>query len=838
MFLRDQDSTAAYEALQGYEPFVLTKSGRLMAALIFDGIDADALTDQDLAAIALLGRSTLELLPGAASVTHYYVHLDHHEVTLRDRGDTISGSLSRARARDLTERGLAKSYLVQVYTFADARAASRSFGRDVIANLPHALVSDRARKRIKARIANGGALILDGERLQQLASKAQATLKTIGSHWSKLANIRPMTASEFWQFQNYMASFDPGYFDLDIESPEEDIDLALVPGEIEEVQVGYTPYLKILAETSRFLRIGSMTGFTREPFGYLTEGTRPPLSLSGSYVLVSHFTMLDEPGRLMKFANARAKLERGRMSLIRMLKGDTVESPDERRIKFRREIEQLERAEAVYDQWGLAWNAVIIPGTDPLATTELSQEMNDALVGRGVQLVWETAGLPMMYRSIQPGGAARCLRNSVVTTTRAGLTTPAYKSSEGQPIVHDLGGEEATYIFETPSGEPFHYSGQVGGRNFTICVGPVRSGKTYFKNTVCANFLKYGGLARVVDIDPGSRFVAEIFEEEGGYVDIGAHGALNPFSTVSHLEDASGESGFRSHMSQLLGLMLAGNVNEAEQVLSADEQRDADQSIRAVMQMPPARRSLPVLLQHFGRDLRRKFSRWQEKGVYANIFDGETDSVSTGGTRVAVWNLQKYRDDDKALRPLLLELFYRTTREFEDPAQRHVAKLFEIDEAHHALAIPEFRDFITTKIRTWGKWGAGVSLWTQSPREFVMTEGWDAIRSAATTFIFMADGKLDEGLYREAFQLSSGQLNAIKSLQPRREAFIVQPELGIAKKVILQVDPLQHAINTSHPLEASIRERLVAEHGVHDGLRAAAIEIHEYRMKEDSYAAA
>ena len=66
--------------------------------------------------------------------------------------------------------------------------------------------------------------------------------------------------------------------------------------------------------------------------------------------------------------------------------------------------------------------------------------------------------------------------------------------------------------------------------------------------------------------------------------------------------------------------------------------------------------------------------------------------------------------------------------------------------------------------------------------------------------------------------LTDGMCDAIANLVPRREAFIVQPEIGVAKRVILQTEPEQAVINSSSPQDVALRRKLIAEQGIEEGL--------------------
>jgi type IV secretion system protein VirB4 len=194
--------------------------------------------------------------------------------------------------------------------------------------------------------------------------------------------------------------------------------------------------------------------------------------------------------------------------------------------------------------------------------------------------------------------------------------------------------------------------------------------------------------------------------------------------------------------------------------------------------------------------------------------------------KIGVFNLQALRDDPKAMTPVQTDILYRITQAFEDPDLRHVPKLLDIDECHFPLSIPSFAQYVVQKIRTWGKWFGSMQMWTQSPEELEKPDGWAAIRSAATTFVFMADPNMDEGLYKRTFPfLTAGECAAIRNLIPKREAYVIQHELGISKTVVIDVEPEQRVVNTSHPREAALRDSLIKEYGFEEGLRRAVVQL-------------
>ncbi len=200
------------------------------------------------------------------------------------------------------------------------------------------------------------------------------------------------------------------------------------------------------------------------------------------------------------------------------------------------------------------------------------------------------------------------------------------------------------------------------------------------------------------------------------------------------------------------------------------------------------------------------------------LFGQDEDSIGTLDKRVAAFNLQGIKDDPILLPLAMYEIFFRTTKLFESPEHISVPKFLDIDEAHALLRIKFVCEYITRSVRTWGKWLGGISLCSQYPGEFLKIEDWPALRSAASAFIFMSDPLLNTNVYRDTFELTQGEMEAIKSLRPKREAYIIQREIGISKKLILEVEPEQYVISTSKPSETTLRSDMIKKYGFKKGI--------------------
>lgn len=818
--------TEAFPAFAPYgDDFFVTKHGSLLGCVATEGVDFDGLSENYAALYGLIAKRAVALFPEGVSITQFYIHINDYKVSFKERADPLVDRLVKDREASLNKRGLSRSYLYHVYEFRSPQAASKSFFRDVFGNMLGAPFDAQARRRIKARMSSPGSLIIDQRAMERHVSVSKKNLRNIAEFSAKIGDTRVVPLSEFWGLMRYMATLNPRYLREEFQHapPADDLDLHVADGDVEQRVVDYTPMLKINGDRPRFARVASTTGYSLDPLGYLYTRPNAPMKQEGDYTLINHFAPMGDAEKAKEFYFARADIERRNLSIIGLLKGEENQGAEEGRYKLRREMEELEKAEAQPDRWGRGWGAVVVSSHDPSEVIDHSESFAASLSSLGVNHVWENAGLPAAYDSMQPGNAASSLRAYKFTSGRFGKTSLHYKPSIGVPVAEDLGGDtEPLYVFETAAGEPFYYSPMVGERMFVIAVGPTRSGKTYFKNTVSSHFLKYGGLLRSVDIDAGGKALGSLFTDEAGSGYYQAdQGSLNPFVSCQGI----GDTKFKAHIAGLLRIMRQANETEALREHTADEARDMDAAIKETMALPEKVRSLNTLLGHMEASTRAKYERWVGDGLYAGILDADRDAVGTSANRIGVWNLQAHRDNPNVLQPLLIELFYRTRSLFEqDGPMRNVPKLFEVDEAHHALAHQEFRDFITRSIRTWGKFGAGMTLWSQGPEDYLQTPGWGAIRSAASTFLFMADPKMDEAAYRKAFPLDDGAITAIRDLVPKKEAYIFQPDIGVGKTVRLKVDSYQHMINTSTRSEVVRRDELIAQHGTAEGLQRAAQE--------------
>ncbi len=125
-----------------------------------------------------------------------------------------------------------------------------------------------------------------------------------------------------------------------------ELDIQLPAGDIEMIEIRGAAHLKLHGAVTRYARIGSVTGTPSDPLGWLATGADAPLRQKGDYTIAHHFEPLPELAKTALFAAARNAVERTRINLVNIIKGETTTTADERRPKHKDKLAAIEAADA------------------------------------------------------------------------------------------------------------------------------------------------------------------------------------------------------------------------------------------------------------------------------------------------------------------------------------------------------------------------------------------------------------------------------------------------------------------------------------------------------------
>lgn len=835
--------------------FTLTKNSTLLGAIEIGGRDPDGMTSTEHAAFCAIAQSIYGSLDRRVGITEYYSHFDGVKVTLRRRGDPISDTLSQRREQYLNDQNLNGSRIVHYIELEPVEDVNRLSPVDFLKHCGLALFEKRSRVLLKHSATNrvtsaAKAFLIEREQLDHMRTKLQDVIDEIQQKWAGLFSARQLSTQEMWAHMRFLATLQPQALVDGMKEavPEEDMDIELTSGDIANVQVEKMEVLKLPGVTNVYAKLASVRRFARKGGkmlpGLWASGESSPIRVAGNYVIMTHWRPMTELQRDLLFRKKNTELERSTLNLFDLLGGKESQSnlDKEAGIKpaIKKKMQDLGIAESLPDVWGIGYSVLCVFGENPKQVRATATEMGAVLGNSRIGVTWESISIKEAFASLQPGQSRMSERDLYMTSSQFAAASLIYKSSPGQPVVPDLKNEEACYVLRSKDGTPFHYSSFINGRSMVVGIGPIRKGKTFFKNTLATHSQKYGGIYRAVDIDPGTEPIAGVFGADAGIFrsskDAGS--GANPFASCRGADDVD----FKIHMLTLLKLMLETNDTPSYRQIDEDEQEKIGAAIANTMKLPPEMQNLSTCVAHMPEKTQLKFARWvrpnrlnnsADAGWYAHLLDCDKDGIGALDKRVGVFNLQSLKESPALLRPVLADILYRITQAIEDPARRNQPKTLDIDEAHYALGLPGFPGYLEQKIRTWGKWFGSVQMWTQSVSELMAIDGWPALRSAASTFIFFSDPEMDEALYRKAFPfLTAGECEAIRNLIPQKQAYIIQSEIGVSKVIVIDVEPAQRVVNTSHPREAALRDSLIKKHGFEEGLRLAVAEL-EPALKRD-----
>lgn len=809
-----------------WKDFILSHAGSLIGGIELSGIDPKGLSERDLENASVLLRNLMQTLNQDLVVTQYYWHFEGAKVALQERDNPRSNMLSKRRTDFLNNsRNLSTGRLFWLLDVPTADNINKVLSPGAFKMLFSSPFERTAREALKAKFSNWGSWLVEQDELRRQVELLDTSLDDLDAKLQILSAVNDrLNVQSQWALFRALVNLRPEYLDSALSEavPGDDWDRLLADGDIHPVNIDGLECLKIEGAEPVYARIASMVGYGGEhvPEGMWGRGDVKPILQHGNYLVMTRFSPLTALQRALMLTGKENELHRSQMKFSALIKGDDVSSEIERKINesgvLKQKVRELEEAANTPDRYGHFHSHVIVFDRDPAKLRNSCRQMATALTQSGFHPVWESAGQIDLFPMLLPGYPNRCFRSAEFTTSQAGAAALVFKSSEG---IKEWGStkEEAIYILESDDGTPFHYTPFIGDKCLVLGVGPTRSGKSFMKNVMAGHFMKYGNadgmgsLYQSIGVDPGDEPLAMFFKELGGIFRIEnpeTDRGFNPFVAGEGPEDGH----FIHHMLSQIRIMLSLNDSEALRSLEAHEQKELDRALQAVLTLPAHMRTMSALSNHCTQGLKQKLERWVRGGMYGNLFDNREDGIGQMDKRLAVYNLAGVKDMPELAQLVMNEIFYRVIRLFENPKYRSVPKFLEIDEAQYIFGIPGSVERAVAKARTWFKHFGGMGFWTQSPEHYMNIPEWNTLRSSASTWIFMPDQEMDKELYKKAFQLKDGECDAIASLTPRKQAYIIQREVGISKTVNLNVAHEEYVIATSRPSEAVIVKKMLEQY--------------------------
>ena len=809
-------------AFRPYNGFVLSYTGSLVGAIEIDGIDPDGMSQKDMEAFSIVIRNLLNILPQSIILQQYYIHYRDLRIAFAHRKNPVCNALNQYRAGHLNGMRLSGArcvLFVEMYPEHQGQSSLSLF----IRHLLRCLQSAASREYVRRFIMYGCVRSASKSALEELALALETIIRDIINYCSGLFQTRQLDLDETYRVMKFLATMEVNYLHSELQCPQT-IDTDLSDGQVAPVTIKGMDLLRLHNLYKTYLRVMSVKQFNFDRFtpGLFAKG---PIKTSGNYVLTTRYKGMSETSKTLFFFNRKKELERETITFADFIKGlDGGTEKDREMQVFRpsliRKFQELDEASSLQDNLGLVATHGVVFDTDITELQKTTERLQSALQQNQFSILWETVAQIDVFFNLQPCAdcRGRFFRDIPLNTSQFSTLSLLYKSAQGTKVVEDLGREEAQYIFLSADDSPYYFSPFTGGRGFLIGVGPVRSGKSFLRTCTGIHWPKYGGFYRAIDIDPGSEPIAHAFGADAGIVRFDGMNdrGFNFFSQADGPDDLH----FISHLNQQLMAMIGSNDSEELRHLSGADQLALDRAVRQVLRLPPDLQTLSTLVKHCPGSVQGKLTRFVGAGPYSRLFDAQHDAIGTIDRKIAIYNLAGINDDSVAKPLVMAEIAYRVLRFYENPAFLSYPKWLDVDECHHILANPGLtKTMLLDRVRTWGKLQAGIGMWTQSGIELGNIENWEALRSAASTFIFTADPELNKDAYRSIFNMKEGEMETIKGLIPKKEFYLIQRDLNVSKKCILSVEPEQYVLSTSRPAEQALYFDNVERYGFDAGVR-------------------
>lgn len=797
-----------------FEDFAITKSSSLIGGMSISGVDPVGVTDERMEDIARLLKVIVQLLPENASLYQYYCHYQGASVDAVMRGSNKIDTLLKNRVDFLNSKNLSKSFihhLIELPTTSNLNAiADISF----LSSILTCLFDKNSRKHITSALSPTKTVMIRRTEIEETCTRLK---NEITQYKDKLGLVsfenEKLNIDELWQFFRFLFNLDPNHLNTQEKAPLDGWDLLLSSGEVESVQIQGTNYLKISGAKVTYARVGSVIGYggSHTPLAAFSAGDKPAILCDGNYIIQQKFKPYSRLKMASSTSSKKNDIHRQTVNWGSMLTGSSSgETEQDKKAKLsdhhRDMLKELQEIEARSDQrLGSLSSRVVVFGSNPYEINKWVEDINLRLSSNGLHCVWESASLKEAFHSMLPADIVKHPRKHTKNTSHVGALANVYQTSQGQDKWVQTGiDEEVLLTLETLDGKTFGFNPFVGGKCVVLCVGPIRSGKSFTRATLAAHNMKYGGYHLSVDVDSGSESLVRYFSEEANLFKITEEldSGFNLLGAATGIKDKT----FIEHFYTQIEMMLQLNSSEELRSLTVDEQEDIDQALKDLLEQPKERRNFSNFVNHLQTNAAKKLKRFVQGEMLGSFFDSKKDLSASKDKRLSAFNLEAIKDNKKILPIVMSELFFRANRLFEDPSIRTVPKILDIDEGHVLLQMPEAGEKIVSAARRIGKYFGGIWLWSQSPEEYRKCDGWDALRTAASALIFMADSEMDKDEYKLTFKLTDGECNRISTLTPKKQFYLVQRDLGISTVVNLNVDVGQFVINASNAMEKEIKE--------------------------------
>jgi type IV secretion system protein VirB4 len=439
----------------------------------------------------------------------------------------------------------------------------------------------------------------------------------------------------------------------------------------------------------------------------------------------------------------------------------------------------IQRANSAQVRYGYYTSVIVLTGPDPEELAERARMVANAINNEGFTTRVEKWNATEAWLGSLPGHVDPNVRRPMMATDNVADLLPVASAWPGlrkNPNDKFRFGYPAPPLMYTATtgATPFRLNLHVADVGHTIVFGPTGSGKSTLLTTISAQFFRYPN-ATIDFFDKGRSSYALCQAMGGSFYDLGSEHTPG-LCPLEHLET----DGDVAWAEDWLGICYALQ-NDGKQ--PTPDQKQNIHSALANMRSRPGQRSLTAFVNLCNdRHVKQSLAPYLITGPAGRMLDAEKGEVKDAKFRV--YEIENLMDrGDQIVIPVLLTLF----RQFERTLKGQPAMLV-IDEAWVTLQHPVFRDKIADFLRTLRRANCSVILATQSLTDIADSPIGSVIDESCPTKIFLANPNAERYPAYTKFGLGPQAIRTIAQCVPKREYYYYSP-LG-QRRFSLELGPI------------------------------------------------
>ncbi len=463
----------------------------------------------------------------------------------------------------------------------------------------------------------------------------------------------------------------------------------------------------------------------------------------------------------------------------------------------------IQLANSATVRFGYYTSVIVLMGEDPEALAEQSRLVSSTITNEGFTTRVEKWNATEAWLGSLPGHTDPNVRQPMMSTYSMGDMLPV---ASAWPGLRRNPNDKFKFGYPTPplmytattGSTPFRLNLHVADVGHTIVMGPTGSGKSTFLAITCAQFLRYPN-ATIDAFDKGRSIYALSQGVGGAFYDLGSEHTPG-LCPLEHLETDDDAAWAEEWLATCFALQ-----NDNKQ--PTPDQKQNIHSAIVNMRSRPGRRSLSAFVNLCNdKAVKQSLGPYLIDGAAGRMLDAEQSEVKDAKFRVYEIENLMGRGDNIVI-PVLLALF----RQFERKLTGQPAMLV-LDEAWVTLQHPVFRDKISDFLRTLRRANCSVILATQSLTDIADSPIGSVIDESCPTKIFLANPNAERYPVYTKFGLGPQAIKTIARCVPKREYYYYSP-LG-QRRFSLELGPIALSfVGVSDREILPVIRDLVNEHG-------------------------